>query len=54
MFETIKELDEEIGMKQKNMQVTKDTNASLLSGNVDYTDEMNYSLMVKVSVTEND
>ena len=36
MFETIKKVDEETVTKEKNIPMTRDHTASLLSGNVEY------------------
>ena len=39
MFENEKEVDEETIIKEDNISLTRETNTSLLSGNVEYSDE---------------
>ena len=46
MFETIKEVDKEIVTKDKTISLKKDPTASLLSSNVEYSDEMKNSLII--------
>ena len=50
MFENAKEVDEETIIKEDNISLTRETNTSLLSGNIEYSDEMNYSLMIEGGV----
>ena len=50
MFENAKEVDEETIIKEDNISLTRETNTSLLSGNVEYSDEMNYSLIIEGGV----
>ena len=53
IFATVKEVDEEIVTKENNILLKREPTASLLSGNVDYSDEMKHSLMIEVDVTKN-
>ena len=53
MFETVKGVCEETITKEKNISLTRDTTASLLSGNVEYSDSMNYSVMIEVYLRKN-
>ena len=53
MFETIKEVDEEKDTKEKNIFLTRESTASLLSGNIEYSDEINNSLTIEGDVTKN-
>ena len=50
MFEILKEFDEETVTKDNSIMLTREHNASLLSGNVDYSYEMNNSLMIEGDV----
>ena len=50
MFETVKEVDEETFTKENNILLTRKPSASLLSGNIYYSDEMKNSLMIGVDV----
>ena len=47
MFETVKEVDEEKVTNEKNISLTREPTASLPSGNVEYSDEINTSLMIE-------
>ena len=53
MFESVKEVDEEKVTKEKNILLSREPTTSLLSGNVEYSNEMNHSLMVEVGVRKN-
>ena len=53
MFENVKEVDEEKFSKEKNMFSTREPTASLLSGNVEYLDDIDISLMIEADVTKN-
>ena len=50
MFETVKEVDEDRVTKDNNISLTRGPTASLLSGNVEYSDEINTSLMIEANV----
>ena len=50
MFETVKEVYEDTVTKERNILFTRETTATLLSGNVEYSNEMNHSLMIEVDV----
>ena len=52
MFETVKYVDEETFTKEKNILLTRKPIASLLSGNIEYSDEVNTSLMIESAVTK--
>ena len=41
MFETVKEVDEDTVTKKSNVFLTRDNTASILSGNVDHSYEIN-------------
>ena len=47
MFETVNEVDEETVTKENNISLTREANASLLLGKVDYAAETNHSLMIE-------
>ena len=53
MFVTVKEVDEETATKQKDVSLTREPTASILSGNVDYSDEIDTLLMIEADVTKN-
>ena len=53
MFEAINEIDEDTVTKEKNIVFTREPTASLLSGNVEYLDEIDTSLMIDADVTKN-
>ena len=53
MFETVKEVDQDIVTKEENIQLTRDLTDSLLPGNVEYSDEMNRSLIIEGYVPKN-
>ena len=52
IFETVKEVDEETVTKQDNISLSKDPTSSLLSGNVQYSYEINNSLIIEGYVTK--
>ena len=52
MFETVKEVDEEKVNKDNNIFLTREPTASLLSGNVEYSDEIKHSIMIEGYVTK--
>ena len=51
MFETVKEVDEEKVTKNNNILSTRKPNASLLSDDVEYSDEIKHSLIIEEDVT---
>ena len=51
-FETIKEVYGEIVTKENNISLEREPTASLLSGDVDYSDEIDTLLIIKVGVTK--
>ena len=53
MVETVKEVDEETVTKENNILLIREPTASLLSVNVEYSDEINNSLMIEVDITKN-
>ena len=53
MFETVEEVDEETATKEKNIQLTREPTASLLSGSFEYSYEINNALMIEGDVTKN-
>ena len=50
MFETVKEVDDETVTKQNKISLTRETTASLLSGNVEYLYQINTLLMIEADV----
>ena len=52
MFETVKEFDEEKVTKEKNVLLKMEPTSSLLSMNVEHSDEINASLMIESDVTK--
>ena len=50
MFETIKEVDENIVFKENNIFLTREPTDSLLSGDVEYLDEIYSLLMIEVDL----
>ena len=52
MFETINKVDEETVTKENNIQFTKKTNSSPLSGNVDCLYEIDTSLIIEANVAK--
>ena len=52
MFETVKEVDYNIVTKENNLFLTREPTASLLSGNVEYSYEINHSLIIEGDVTK--
>ena len=52
IFETVREVDYETVTKDNNISLKKEPTSSLLSGNVDYSDESNNSLMIAWDVTK--
>ena len=52
MFENVKEFYEETVTKENIISLTREPTASLLSGNVEYPDEINNYLMIKVDLIE--
>ena len=52
MFETEKEVDDDTVTKKSNISLKIEPTASLLSGNIEYSDRMNHSLMIEVDVTK--
>ena len=52
MFETINKVDEETLTKENNIQFTKKTNTSPLSGNVDCLYEIDTSLIIEANVAK--
>ena len=53
MFETVKEVDESTITKEKNILLTREPTDSLLLGDVEYSDEMNHSLLIEGDVRKN-
>ena len=53
MFETVKEVYEETVTKENNILLTRKHNASFLSGNFEYLDEIDISLIIEADVTKN-
>ena len=47
MFETVKEVDEQIVTKDKNIQLKSEPTASLLSVHVEYLDETKHSFIIE-------
>ena len=52
IFETIKEVDGETVTKDKSTLLTREPTASLLSGNVEYSNEIKHSLMIEGDVRD--
>ena len=52
IFKILKEVDEEIVTKEKNILLTREPTDSLLSGSVDYSDEIKHSLIIELDVTK--
>ena len=52
MFETVKEVDEETVTKENNSYLTRESNDTPLSGNIEYLDEIDTLLMIEADVTE--
>ena len=50
MFESVKEVDEDTVTKEKNISLTREPTHSLLSGNFEDSDEINYSLIIEVDI----
>ena len=53
MFDTVNQVDEETVPKENNIFLTRELTASLLSGNVEYLDAIDTSLMIEADVTKN-
>ena len=53
MFDTVNQVDEETVTKENNIFLTRELTASLLSGNVEYLDAIDTSLMIEADVTKN-
>ena len=51
MLETVKEVDEKTVTKENNILLTREPTASLLSGSLEYLDEMETLLMIEAEVT---
>ena len=52
MFETVNKFDEEKVTKEKNIWLTREPTALLLSGNFEYFDKRNILLMIEEDVTK--
>ena len=52
MFETVKEVDEETVTKENNSYLTRESNDTPLSGNIEYLDEINASFIIKADATK--
>ena len=52
MFETVKEVDDETVTKENNILLTREPTDLLLSGNVEYSDEINTLLMIEADETK--
>ena len=53
MFDTVNEFDEETVTKENNLLLTREPPDSILSGNVEYLDEIETLLMIEADVTKN-
>ena len=49
-FEIVNEVDEDTVTKENNILLTREPTTSLLSGNVEYLDEVDTSLMIEADI----